>query len=294
MKEMIRRFGDVGGGHDTSLCLLAVLGAVALTVLAGVMVLDERADAFTVGDLVYEITADGEVKVADTVSEDISGEVVIPATVEGYSVTSIGDYAFYECHSVTSVTLPEGLKSIGIYAFSECYGLTSVTIPNGVTIIGGVAFGGCTNLTSIDVPDSVTTIDDGAFSQCYSLTSVTIPNGVTSISYGAFFYCSSLTSITIPNGVTSIGDEAFSLCTSLTSVTFESESAPDFGFFSFDTGTTINVYTPGWNPVDALTGSYEDGTTIVWANPYSDLEFTSNPIADGIYTYVGPKPLETN
>ena len=133
-------------------------------------------------------------------------------------ITSIGDYAFYDCSRLTSVIIPDGVTSIGNGAFSSCYRLTSVIIPDGVTSIGDSAFSSCRRLTSVIIPDGVTSIENGAFSHCYSLTSVIIPDGVTSIGDYAFSSCSSLTSVIIPDGVTSIGSGAFSSCFSLTSV----------------------------------------------------------------------------
>ena len=84
---------------------------------------------------------------------EYSGSVVIPKTVTyngaTYSVTSIGNYTFFCCYSLTSVTIPESVTSIGDDAFSWCSSLTSVTIPNSVTSIGERAFYGCSSLTSI-------------------------------------------------------------------------------------------------------------------------------------------------
>ena len=152
-----------------------------------------------------------------------SGEVVIPSSVTyndvEYSVTSIGERAFYQCGSLTSITIPNSVTSIGSGAFGHCSNLTSITIPNSVTSIADRAFLGCSSLTSITIPNSVTSISEHAFSRCTSLTSITIPNSVTSIENYVFYGCSSLTSINIPNSVTSIGDNAFDSCTSLTSIT---------------------------------------------------------------------------
>ena len=130
-------------------------------------------------------------------------------------LTTIGDYAFYQCYSLTSVTIPDSVTTIGQCAFNECYSLTSVTIPNNVTTIGDEAFRCCYSLTSVTIPDSVTTIGNYAFFGCRGLTSVTIGDSVTSIGSYAFNYCSSLTSITIPDIVTTIGEAAFADCSSL-------------------------------------------------------------------------------
>ena len=171
------------------------------------------------------------------------------------SVTTIGDYAFDSCNSLTSVTIGDSVTTIGDVAFCSCDSLTSVTIPDSVTTIGYDAFYSCDSLTSITVdsnnkyysndkygvlfnknkttliqypigntrtsytiPDSVTTIGDWAFSYCDSLTSVTIPESVTTIGDWAFSYCDSLTCVTIGDSVTTIGVHAFYYCSSLTDV----------------------------------------------------------------------------
>ena len=109
-----------------------------------------------------------------------------------FKVTSIGNYAFDKCTSLTSVTIPDSVTSIGNYAFNGCRSLTDVTIGNSVTSIGEYAFNGCESLTSVTIPNSVTSIESCAFFNCTSLTSVTIPDSVTSIGGSVFYGCTNL------------------------------------------------------------------------------------------------------
>ncbi|MBO4734649.1 MAG: leucine-rich repeat protein, partial [Clostridia bacterium] len=105
--------------------------------------------------------------------------------------TSIGDYAFSGCGSLTSINIPNDVTSISDYAFSWCIVLTSITIPDSVTSIGNYAFSGCF-LMSITIPNSVTSIGTGAFMDCYPLECVILGSGITSIGDSAFSTCSYL------------------------------------------------------------------------------------------------------
>ena len=147
-------------------------------------------------------------------------------------VTSIEDSLFYGCSSLVSITIPDSVTSIGTSAFCECLKLTSITIPDGVTSIGLQTFYGCTSLASITIPDGVTSIGNYAFAKC-PLTSITIPDSVTTIGNSVFFKCTSLVSITIPNSVTTIGDDVFYGCTSLTSMTCLATVAPTISRITF-------------------------------------------------------------
>ena len=149
-------------------------------------------------------------------------DVIIPSSVKHngtiYSVTCIGDKAFYNNENLISIEIPNSVTSIGKSAFSLCKSLASIEIPNSVTSIGNEAFYGCDSLTSIEIPNSVTSIGKSAYRGCDSLTSVVIGNSVTSIGEAAFFDCSSLTSIEIPNSVNNIGSSTFYGCNNLISV----------------------------------------------------------------------------
>ena len=137
------------------------------------------------------------------------------------SVTSIGYYAFYNCTSLTNITIPDSVTSIGMYAFYRCTSLVSVNFGehSQVTEIEWHTFYGCTALTSISIPNSVVTIDRAAFYGCNSLAVVTIGNQVETIGNLAFMGCSNIKSISIPDSVTDIQDSAFAQCTNLTDVT---------------------------------------------------------------------------
>ena len=135
--------------------------------------------------------------------------VVIPSTVEGHFVTSIGASAFEYCTALKSVRFEASIKSIGDSAFAGCGNLESVTLPDSIISIGTGAFGLCTALTTVNFGNSVDSIGDSAFAYCTSLKSVTLPDSIVSIGAGAFSSCTQLDSVTIPSRVQTIGHSAF-------------------------------------------------------------------------------------
>ncbi len=149
------------------------------------------------------------------------------------SITSIGDYTFYGCSGLMSITIPNSVTSIGEYAFAGCSAFTNITIPNSVTNIGSSAFASCSNLLNITIPNSVTSIGSSAFASCSNLLSITIPESVTSIEYQTFSGCSGLMSVTIPNSVTSIGGSAFIGCKGLMDITIPN-SVTSIGYYAFN------------------------------------------------------------
>ena len=150
------------------------------------------------------------------------GAVVVPDIVlfngGQYPVTALEAFAFYQCDSVTSVTLPVSVTYLEHDAFTEC-SLETITMP-GVTFMGEGCFYKASSLTSLDIPAGVTELPEWLFGHCISLQSVTLPDGITHIGDMAFLNCSSLQSITLPDSLTSIGDYTFYQCSGLQSISF--------------------------------------------------------------------------
>ena len=151
-----------------------------------------------------------------------SGELIIAAKIEGKPVTSIGGGAFWNCTSLTSITIGNGVTSIGNGAFERCTSLTTIEVGTGnvnYTDVEGVLFNKEKTLLhtypagktgdNYTIPDSITSIGIQTFYNCTNLTSITIGNGVTSIGVQAFFDCSSLTAVTFLGDAPKIEDNAF-------------------------------------------------------------------------------------
>lgn len=204
-------------------------------------------------------------------------------------ILAIGDFAFYCCSSLASVTISDTVTSIGDSAFRSCDSLTFLTIGSSVASIGASAFAGCHPLTAVTIPDSVTVIGDSAFRFCESLSSVAIGSSVSSMGANPFSSCHKLTSITIsphndffyaidgvlfekstktlicypcaldassyviPKDTLAIGDSAFSFCEFLTSVTIEG-SVISIGDYAFSRCTSLTSVVIGGS-VDSIGNS---------------------------------------
>ena len=203
--------------------------------------------------------------------------VVIPPTISSWPVTKIGEDAFQDNTTITSVTIPASVTEIGSNAFAGCTNLTSVnyagdwsnlTIQSGnpavqdaanaplfdfefippdntAVIVTNYKYNGAA--ADVTIPSRyqgkpVTMIGHAAFFNS-AVTSVTIPDSVTSISDEAFINCPKLTNISIPNSVTYIGFSAFSSCTSLKSITLPSSLSFISGalFLGCSQLTTIHI-----------------------------------------------------
>ncbi|MFT3951620.1 MAG: fibronectin type III domain-containing protein [Oscillospiraceae bacterium] len=152
--------------------------------------------------------------------------VVIPGSVNGKIVRTIGDGAFAGCATVTKFTIPATVTAVGNSAFENCTALTAVTIPDSVTALGGGVFFGCTALKTAVLPAGVKSLNafetdgeiDGFFEGCTALTDVTLPAGLTALGKSVFYKCTSLKTVVIPATVTEIGRFSFGRCTALSSL----------------------------------------------------------------------------
>lgn len=185
---------------------------------------------FVLDGIMYRVLTENTVEVAGPAEGVTPTDVVIPASVPydgmDFNVVKVGSRAFFNCESLTSITLPEGLTLISDNAFEDCHNLASVSLPSTLTEIGRYGFGWCYALTSIDLPTSVTTLGYGAFFNCYNLTSVTLHEGLTMIGNEAFAACYSLPSIMFPESLESIGYRALQDSSALKSVYFLSATPP--------------------------------------------------------------------
>lgn len=233
----------------------------------------------TIDGVIYQVT-DTLSNFASVIgNDDISGDVNIVSSIEiggdTYTVTSIGEEAFYLCSSLTSITIPNSITSIGARAFQRCKKLTSIIIPESVTNISVYAFWGCGGLKDIVVepgnptydsrdncnaiietaknklvrggrntiiPNSVTCIGMNAFNLCSGLKNITIPESVTSIETRVFWECGDLTHITISSNVTNIEDYTFFMC-GLTSITIPNgvKKIGEFAFSNCYSLTSISL-----------------------------------------------------
>ena len=221
--------------------------------------------------------------------------VEIPAAIEingkTYDVTNIGQYSFFECSSLASITIPSSVINIGNFAFSNCSSLESILIPSSVKNIERCVFSECSKLQSVTfAPNSrLESIDENAFSNCSSLKSIAIPNSVRNIENGVFENCTSLETLTLPFMDKSLGSyfEMFEgIPKSLKTITILGGTIiPIDAFYHCDTLTTINIPSSiiaiqdqAFKDCDSLEKVVYNGTISQWVNIYFDDDST-NPLA---------------
>ena len=253
---------------------------------------------FEVDNIFYYIIDENNLEVTyrgsfyDSYSNEYSGSVTIPETVTyngtTYSVTSIGDYAFYRCSSLTSITIPNSVTSIGDGAFDGCSSLTKINYTGDIAGWCNIKFGdGDANpisysynfyindqeIKDLVIPNNVTSIGNYAFSYCSSLTSITIPNSVTSIGNSAFSGCAGLREISLGSQVKTIGAEAFALCPRIYEVTClapEPPVAEESSFTNYDAYFHAPCDAQRYYSVDPVWKKFHNVECIVTENTVMD------------------------
>ena len=133
-----------------------------LLFLLPLLVLCAKADPVEINGIYYNLVTKAKVAEVTSNPNKYSGNINIPESInyEGteYNVTSIGEFAFWRCTDLVSVTMPNSVISIGQRAFDECSGLTKITMPSSLTFISNGTFSECSKLTSITIPDPVISI----------------------------------------------------------------------------------------------------------------------------------------
>ncbi len=155
----------------------------------------------------YEVLSDGTIRITSCQTSDVN--LVIPDTIDGYTVTEIGANAFANQTSIQMVKFPANLKQIGVKAFANCTGLLEVTLPDTIQGAGQLCFSGCTALKKAVLNKGRINIVYGMFENCTSLTEVVIPDTVENIAMYAFLNCRSLTHLNLPASLKSISVHAF-------------------------------------------------------------------------------------
>ena len=309
----------------------AVLGILALLAVLCACITASAASSGACGDnLTWTLDDEGVLAVSGTGNMDDYEQGVTPwgnsptIVIIEKGVTGIGNNAFFGCHNLDSITIPNSVITIGEGAFANCFQLTSITIPDSVISIGDYAFLSCNNLNAINVdphntaytsdddilfnkekntlivfpskkeassyiiPDSVNTIYLYAFENCKSLKDVTIPDSVTTIYMGAFSNCSGLTSITLPASISTIWYDAFVGCLGLKEFIVDSGNtryASSNGVLFNKDMTELISY-----PVSKTDTSYSvpDSVTFVWTCAFSDCSNLISITLSNKITDIGP------
>lgn len=227
----------------------------------------------------------------------VSGDVIIPSSIDGIPVTRITSLGFGYNEGITSVVIPDSVTEIGSAAFSNCINLKSVTIPDSVTLMEDSIFETCTSLTDVNIPMSITSIERSMFYDCKNLANISIPSTITEIGDDAFNN-SGLTLISIPNSVTAIGDYAFVSCVDLTSISIPASVASigESAFANCESLTEINISSNNSNymSVDGVLFNKDMTTLIQYPAGKTEPSYTVPVKANGDYVTGGVETIKDN
>ena len=204
------------------LCLVMAIGLLPFAAAPAYALVD--------GDWEYTLNESEEACITKYTGSETAVQVpFILGGYPGYTVTSIGEKAFFENTTIVSVAIPAEVTEIGDYAFNGCTALKTVTLNEGLKHIGHYAFGRDQMLSGIAIPATVTSIGVSAFYGCQSLSSMAFPEGLKTIAGNTFQLCGNLRSVVIPKSVTLIALNAFESCTQLQKVYYNGSEADKAG-----------------------------------------------------------------
>lgn len=142
-----------------------------------------------------------------TTAQNVGESLVIPQSINDYTIISIDDKAFFGCTELASVTFPDTLKTIGANAFAGCFSLKNVELPDSVTEVGKGCFMSCTELESADLGKGVSVVPENCFYACTALNSFDFTN-ITELGTQSFYGCAELSGSYIPSSVTAFGEDS--------------------------------------------------------------------------------------
>ena len=282
-------------------------------------------EIFTCGDYRYILLEDGTAEIRDC--SDKSSILVIPETLDGHTVSKIGNHTFTE-HGMSEIVIPDTVTEIGDEAFFVCRNLTSIVLPDSVVKVGVNPFISCYNLSEVTVspdhpalevvdgvlfskqdqrliyypetkqakayqiPSGTLIIGENAFHSCENLTSIFIPDSVTVIEKNAFSGCSGLTAMTIPTSVIKVGANPFVYCYDLSEVTVSPEhpALEVIDGVLFSKGDHSLIYYPPWKQETAY--EIPSGIETIGDSAFSNCSsLTSVSIPDSV-TELGNRAFE--
>ncbi len=246
-----------------------IFGTIALIAAAALFVYLDRQPDKTAGD------GEGEEKIlAMKLKDDESGyivtgrgsvdgaEIVIPAEYKGVPIVEIGERAFREDRSLTSIIIPETVEKIGESAFAGA-GISELALPESVEEIGDYAFCRCEKLEKAALPKAVGSLGEHLFEDCSKLVEATLPESLTVIPAYMFTRCTLLESVVLPAEVESIGEYAFSVCNSLRHIDLP-KSVKTVSDSAFNMARLEEIILPG--------GIKEIGANSFSGNPLTEIE----------------------
>lgn len=209
---------------------LRLVFLTAVVLLLGVGMVEAQASGDVVPEgLTYSIGYDDTVTITGYTGSETA--LVLPGTIEGKPVKSIGYGAFFNNLELQGVIIPSGITSIESQAFYGCSSLNSISISGTVNSIGSDAFSGCSSLRKITLPAGVKKLESYTFANCSNLNEINLSN-ITSYDYRVFFGCSSLKSVNLAANLTSIPSGMFDGCGRLDSVNIPA-SVTSIGGYAF-------------------------------------------------------------